>query len=161
MLRHHLANNFFGWVAYTLSRSTRRDAPGEDEYLFDYDQTHILTVVASYKLPRNWQVGLRFRYVTGSPYTELTRGVYDADSGRYEAVTQERNGKRLGSFHQLDLRVDKDWIFDHWILTTYLDVQNIYYHANPEMVRYSFDYSETDVITGLPILPTIGVRKYY
>ncbi len=158
MLRHDLAHNFFGWISYTLSRSTRRDTRGGDEYLFDYDQTHILTAVASTKLPRHWQVGLRFRYTTGSPYTELTRGAYDADTGRYESVTGERNAARMEPFHELDLRIDKDWVFDHWILTTYLDVQNVYFHANAEMLRYNFDFSEKGVITGLSILPTIGVR---
>ena len=64
----------------------------------------------------------------------------------------------MGPFHQLDIRIDKDWVFNYWILTTYLEVQNVYYHANPEMIRYNFDYTKTDVIAGLPILPTIGLR---
>ena len=151
MLRHRLANRFFGWIAYTLSRSTRRDRWNADEYLFDYDQTHILSMVASYKLPHNWQVGLRFRYVTGTPYTELTRGAYDVDSNRYESVLGTQNSARMAPFHQLDIRIDKDWVFKYWILTTYLEVQNVYYHANSEMVRYNFDYTESDIVAGLPI----------
>src|SRR5207248_5255138 len=35
LLRHDLAHNFFGWVAYTLSRSERRRAAGRDFQLFD------------------------------------------------------------------------------------------------------------------------------
>ena len=158
MLRHEFANNFFGWISYTLSRSTRKDSPDGETYLFEYDQSHILTLVASYKLPRNWQIGLRFRYTTGSPYTESTRGVYNADTGIYESVSESKNSARMAPYHQLDLRIDKDWIFDYWIFTTYLDVQNVYYHSNPEMVMYNFDYTEKGYISGLPILPTIGIR---
>ena len=58
---------FFGWLAYTLSRSTRQDPPDFATRLFQYDQTHILTVLGAYTLPRNWQVGGRFRFVTGTP----------------------------------------------------------------------------------------------
>ena len=66
---------FFGWLAYTLSRSERRDNPGDALHLFQYDQTHILTVLGSYKLGRGWEVGARFRYVTGDPYTPNVAGV--------------------------------------------------------------------------------------
>src|SRR5260221_7476839 len=40
---------FFGWLAYTLSRSERKDDPSPDWHVFQFDQTHILTVLASYK----------------------------------------------------------------------------------------------------------------
>ncbi|MBU1239850.1 TonB-dependent receptor, partial [Myxococcota bacterium] len=33
----------FGWVSYTLLRSERRDTKDGEWYLFDFDQTHILT----------------------------------------------------------------------------------------------------------------------
>ena len=42
---------------YTLSRSERQDHPGDPWRLFQYDQTHILTLLGSYKLPRGFQVG--------------------------------------------------------------------------------------------------------
>ena len=54
-----------------------RAAPGAtadatEDRLFDYDQTHILTLVGSYLLPRNWQIGGRFRLVSGNPITPVT-----------------------------------------------------------------------------------------
>ena len=51
LLRQELWHNFYGWVAYTLSRSERRDTPDTPWYLYRFDQTHILTLVLSYKLP--------------------------------------------------------------------------------------------------------------
>ncbi|HVY25534.1 MAG TPA: TonB family protein [Polyangiaceae bacterium] len=150
---------FFGWLAYTLSRSDRRDADGEKYYRYDYDQTHILTALGSYKLGRGWQIGARFRYVTGSPYTPNIGGTVDYDAGTYAPVASTaRNSKRLPAFHQLDLRVDKTWQFQSWALSTYLDVQNVYNHQNTESIGYNFDYSQTQATHGLPILPIVGIR---
>ena len=44
---------------------TRRTSP---EQLFNFDQTHILTVLGSYRLGRGWEFGARFRLVSGSLY---------------------------------------------------------------------------------------------
>jgi hypothetical protein len=150
---------FFGWIAYTLSRSERRDAPGLPLYRYDYDQTHILTALGSYKLGRGWQVGARFRYVTGSPYTPFIGGTVDYDAGSYAPIAStQRNSARMPAFNQLDVRVDKTWQFKSWSLSAYLDVQNIYNHRNVEGIGYNFDYSQMQPTRGLPILPILGLR---
>ncbi|MEY4550216.1 MAG: hypothetical protein RL685_6411 [Pseudomonadota bacterium] len=159
LLRYKPEGRFFGWVAYTLSRSERKDAPGQDYTLFQYDQTHILTALGSYKLGRGWQLGGRFRYVTGSPYTPYVGGVMDYDAGVYAPVESEPeyNG-RLPSFHQLDVRIDKTWDFESWKLSAYLDVQNAYNRNNTEDAAYNYDFSQRKQLQGLPILPVIGIR---
>ncbi|HXK19480.1 MAG TPA: TonB-dependent receptor plug domain-containing protein, partial [Polyangiaceae bacterium] len=150
---------FFGWLAYTLSRSERRDSKHDAYYTYEFDQTHILTALGSYKLGRGWQVGARFRYVTGSPYTPNIGGTVDYDAGAYAPVASTaRNSARLPAFQQLDLRVDKTWKFQSWTLATYLDVQNVYNRQNTEAIGYNFDYSKTTATHGLPILPIVGIR---
>jgi hypothetical protein len=159
LLRYKPRGRFFGWMAYTLSRSERKDSKSDAYYTYDYDQTHILTLLGSYKLGRGWQVGARFRYVTGSPYTPELGGTVDYDAGTYAPVTSlSRNSKRLPAFHQLDLRVDKTWKFQSWALSAYLDVQNAYNRQNTEAIGYNFDYSQTQATHGLPILPIVGIR---
>jgi hypothetical protein len=159
LLRYKPQGRFFGWLAYTLSRSERRDAPGEPLHRYDFDQTHILTALASYKLGRGWQVGGRFRYVTGSPYTPELGGVMDYDAGAYAPITAKSvNSARLPDFNQLDLRVDKTWKFSAWQLSAYLDVQNVYYRKNAEGIAYNYNYTQSSVVSGLPILPIIGLR---
>jgi long-subunit fatty acid transport protein len=69
LLRKPLTRRLYGWVAYTLMRSevsyqARGEVPG-GTFPADFDQRHNLAVVASYKLPNNWQVGGRFRLVSG------------------------------------------------------------------------------------------------
>jgi TonB family protein len=159
LLRFKPGGKFFGWVAYTLARSERRDDDQADYYRYDYDQTHNLVAVGSYKLGRGWQLGARFRYVTGSPYTPELGGTMDYDAGSYAPVTARvRNSARLPAFHQLDLRVDKTWKFQAWSLSWYLDLQNAYIHKNTESISYNFDYSQTTATYGIPILPIMGLR---
>ncbi len=146
-----------GWLAYTLSRSTRQQ-PGQSEYVFEYDQTHNINLVGAYETSGNWRYSSRLRYVSGNPYTPVTGGVFDADNDVYLPVRGGFYSQRLSSFVQLDVRVDKKWIFDSWILTAYLDVQNATNRKNTESIGYSYDFSERQDVTGLPLLPTFGLR---
>ncbi len=156
--RHEFTSKFAGWLAYTLSRSTRRDSGDTEDRLFDYDQTHILTVIGSYLLPRNWQFGGRFRLVSGNPITPVIGSVYNATADRYFPTYGKVNSDRLSPFHQLDIRVDKRWVYQKWMLNLYLDIQNIYNRANAENRDYNFNFREWNPQQGLPILPILGVR---
>ena len=158
MLRHRPGTRFFGWIAYTLSRSIIRARPGEPYDLSDFDQTHILTAVANVRLGRGWEVGARFRFVSGVPDALLTGTLYNADTWVYVPFFEPVASSRVPAFHQLDLRVDKTFTFRHWTLGLFLDVQNVYNHANAEFTAYSFDYRQRGVTRGLPILPSLGIR---
>jgi TonB family protein len=154
---------FFGWVAYTLSRSLRKDSPTSEEYRFQYDQTHNLIVLGSYRLGRGWEFGARFRLVSGPLDTPVVGrpslpAIYSADAGSYVALQGKSYTARLPLFHQLDLRVDKRWQFKAWALSAYLDVQNVYNHPAAESFVYNYDYSKRSYQTGIPIIPSIGLR---
>lgn len=141
-----------------MARSERR-GPGEENYrLFDLDQTHNLTILGQYRLTPTWELGARFRYVTGNPTTPVVDAIYDSDADSYSPVYGAVNSGRVAAFHQLDVRVDKHWIFDTWKLTAYVDVQNVYNRANPEAIAYNFDYTESKSRAGLPLIPSFGVR---
>jgi TonB family protein len=148
----------FGWLSYTVSRSERRDAPTEETRLFSFDQTHILTAVGSIELPWGIIGGLRFRLVSGNPDTPIIGSLYDADADVYLPIPGEPSSVRLPMFHQLDLRLEKKFRFDSWMLTAYLDIQNVYNRGNPEAFTYSYDYRERVVIKGLPFFPAFGIK---
>jgi len=160
LLRKPLTRRLYGWVAYTLMRSevtiqARGPLPG-GTFPADFDQRHNLAVVASYKLPSNWQIGGRFRLVSGSPFTPVLGSLqYD---GAYIPITGEFNSARFPPFHQLDLRVDHRWIKKWLSVTAYLDVQNVYNRANVEAYIYNYDFSSSAGGVGLPIFPSVGVR---
>jgi TonB family protein len=149
---------FNAWLAYTLSRSERRDSGSSDYRLFNYDQTHILTAFATYQFWHNWEFGGRFRLISGNPYTPVIGSIYNAGSDRYYPTLGSQYANRMPAFAQLDLRIDKRWVFKRWMLDTYVDVQNVLNRANPEAMQYNYDFSKQQVRQGLPIYPIFGVR---
>src|SRR5262249_12588093 len=125
LIRYKPDARFFGWLAYTLSRSERQDTPDGPVYLSQYDQTHIFTVLGSYRLGHGWEIGSRFRLVSGSMYTPQNNGFYDTNAGVSLALNDfPPYGSRLPVFQQLDIRVDKTWKFSAWQFGVYADVMN-------------------------------------
>jgi TonB family protein len=158
LIRKDLTKNLFGWISYTFSRAFYDFNDGQGLVRFDFDQPHILTALAVYKLPRGWSVGARFRLVSGNPFTPTFTGPYDASTDNYIPSFGPRNSARHPAFHQLDLRVDKKWTWRYVALNAYADVQNIYNRRNVEGLIYAHDFSESRIIAGLPILPSVGLK---
>ncbi len=163
LLKYKPDDRFFGWVAYTLSRSVRQESPDSDPYLFQYDQTHNLIMLGSYRLGRGWEFGARFRVVSGNLQTPVVNppslpALYAADAGAYAPLQGKAFSERLPLFHQLDLRIDKRWQLKGWKLSAYLDVQNVYNNAAAEGLVYNYNYNQRQYQTGIPIIPSIGLR---
>jgi hypothetical protein len=146
-----------GWIGYTYSKSTRTSPP-KAETLFEYDQTHSLNLIASMPFGNNWTVASRYRYTTGSPYTPVVSGVFDSDSDVYLPIRGKIYSERYNNFSQLDLRFDKKWISDEEIWSVYIDIQNVLNTSNSETIQYSYDYKQKGSISGLPIMPSIGLK---
>ncbi len=161
MLRQQLAHRLSGWIAYTYSKSERRRVAKDPYRLFDYDQTHSLVLVAAYQLPFHMQLSTRFRYRTGQPTTPVVGSTFVSDTDEYAPTFGATNSRRLDAFHQLDLRLDKRWVFDRVSLGAYLDVQNVTNRKNAVAVRYNYDYSESAKAAGLPLLTIVGLRADY
>ncbi len=95
-----------------------------------WDNKHLISVQAGRKFKHNWEVGAKWRFVGGAPYTPYDENksslvsAWDAQ-GRGYFNYDEFNTLRLTSFNQLDLRVDKGFYFKKWSLMFYLDLQNI------------------------------------
>ncbi|WP_242338150.1 MULTISPECIES: TonB-dependent receptor domain-containing protein [Anaeromyxobacter] len=163
LLRRELARGLFGWLSYTWSRSDRRDDPTMPSYPewhpFPLDQRHILALVLSYRLRGDWILGTRVRGVSGNPYTPFEGSVYDADSGRYQCIPgPSRYSRRLPGFFQADARLDKRFVFRSWMMSVYVDVQNVTNRENAEFRFPSYDCSETVAIPSVPVLPALGLR---
>ncbi len=158
LLRYALTKNFFGWIAYSLSRVERDFYGGTVWGVSQFDQPHNLIVLASYKLPFDFIVGAKLRYTSG-PLTRPIRGaIYDANANYFYPIQDTQYSRRLPDFFQLDVRLDKRFVFEQWMFAIYLDVQNVTNRQNVEAVLNSYDYSEQAYLTGLPILPVLGLR---
>jgi TonB family protein len=164
-LRHAVTDHFYGWISYTLSRtevtttlpSTDPAAPPPEYVPTGFDQTHNFILVAS-RRAGPWELGARFRLVTGIPETPILGATYDADFNSWDPLTGPARSHRRQTFHQLDLRVERTFTFDAWRFSAYLDVQNVYNAQNPEATIYDYRYQNQAPIRGLPILPVLGIK---
>jgi hypothetical protein len=84
-------------------------------------------------------------------------GRFSGDTNGYSRITGAIRSERLEPFFQLDVRVEKKWTFDKWILTTYLDVQNVTNHANSEFFIWDYRFRDGWKVPGIPILPSLGI----
>lgn len=128
-------NDFYGIAAYTFGYSRFSDAAG-NLLPSSWDSRHILSVTGGKYLKRNWNIGARFRLQSGfpqTPYDFARTGLvtnWNIANGPVSDYTQ-LNTLRGNLTHQLDVRVEKKWIFNKWQMTFYVDVVNAYGSKNP------------------------------
>ncbi len=157
LLRRH-TGRLTGWIAYTLSRSERVFSCGLRPA--DFDQTHVLNIVAQVRLPWNLMAGARLLVQTGRPYTQVSLDELPDN-------TPLRNNQRLPTYVQLDLRLDREWVFKAWAIAAFIEVLNTTYSRSILAVTYPTTMIDTANITryDLPvpvgpqwILPALGIR---
>lgn len=161
LARKQLTDRLFGWVSYTWSTSERKNSAADDWRYFDQDQRHNFIILASYQLgtTKDWRIGGKWQYTTGTPYTAIESAIYNADTDSYQPIYSDKvNEERNEDFHKLDIRVDKLWSFNTWQLNTYLDLQNVYFNKQAVGYAYNFDYSERKMVAWPSFMPSLGVQ---
>lgn len=146
LFRHRNLWGFNVVGSYTLVRSESRDYDQNLSELDSYtptawDNVHLFNFTATKSFKRNWDVGFKWRFVGGAPFTPV-----DMDKSALVSAWNVRgrpyfdfsrfNANRLDPFHQLDIRVDKSYFFSKWSLMLYLDIQNVYNFKSSEAGRY-------------------------
>ena len=122
--------NFTGTLTYTLFKS---EFTGEDGVYrpSSWDTRHMVNLLGSYNLPKNWNIAMRWRYVGGAPYSPIdtdlstNKDAWSVNNRPYIDY-DNYNTLRLSDSHQLDMRLDKEFYFRKMMLNFYLDVQNVY-----------------------------------
>jgi hypothetical protein len=130
MLQQKLYKGFYGIVAYTWVRSEFEDK-NEKLIASSWDNRHVVSLTAGKKFGKNWEVGARWLFTGGSPYTPFnvqeTVRIENWDVRPYGVPDYDQlNSQRISAYHQLDLRIDKKYFFPRWSLNIYFDVQNVY-----------------------------------
>ena len=152
-----LTKKFFGILSYTFYRSLYSGADGK-LVSSSWDNKHLLSVTWGYKFKHNWELGLKFRYQGGAPYTpfdEVVSRVNYLSQGKGTLDYTQLNAQRLNGFNSSDIRIDKKWNFKNITLDLFLDVTNWYVAKNPSIPEYTFtrtsDNRTFKTTDGLPI----------
>jgi outer membrane receptor for ferrienterochelin and colicin len=139
-MQQKLMKKLFYVFSYTYVRS---NYSGIDNKLIpsSWDNQHLISTTLGYKFGKNWQLGLKYRFAGGTPYTPfdlaasqqnfalLGTGVLD-----YSRI----NSERLMNFSQLDLRLDKNINYKKTTLNLFLDFQNVLMTVQENAPYYTF-----------------------
>ncbi len=152
-----LTQKFFGILSYTFYKS---EYAGLNNKLVasSWDNRHLLSVTWGYKFKRNIELGLKFRYQGGapySPYNEVASQANFLSQGQGIFDYSKLNTLRLGGYNSSDVRIDKKWNFKKMTIDLFLDVTNWYVAKNPAVPSYTFkrtaDNSAFATTDGQPI----------
>ncbi|GAA4457053.1 TonB-dependent receptor [Nibrella saemangeumensis] len=128
-----LVKNIFAVASLTFVRSL---FAGQNNVLIPsaWDNQVLFSGLLGRKFKRGWEMGLKYRYAGGAPYTPfdlaasqqnflaLGNGVLDVNS---------LNSLRLKALNQFDFRLDKKWNFRRTTIDVFLDVQNAFVLPTP------------------------------
>ena len=148
LFQQKLSNNFYGILAYTLFSS---EFSGINNIRLPsvWDSGNLLTFTGGYKLPKNWEVSLRYRYAGATPFaptdTAATLITYPQIIIDYSRLGENK----LSTFKQGDFRLDKKWNFEKLSFNFYIEIQNFLAQENPRPDEYTL--ARTD--EGEDILP--------
>ncbi len=155
-------SGFVASASYAYSTAQRRDDDALPIYDFEFDRTHILNIVAGLELSDTWQLGARFQYASGSPFTPVV-GV-TVKNGVPVVVDGDRLSARYPAYHKVDVRLDKTFRFASWTLTAYIDLWNLYNRENILSYSYAVDPSgavRTTTRYDFGILPVLGISAKF
>ncbi|MGA2296543.1 MAG: TonB-dependent receptor [FCB group bacterium] len=173
---------FTGWIGYTLSWTKRYFAELNNGVPFypRYDIRHDISIVTTFDLSENWEIGATWVYYSGQTFTVPT-GSYDfapvgwgsqiGDQTPYSArdrekfIYTERNGFRMAPYHKLDLNFmyKFQWFQLPWELS--INIYNAYNHLNAFAVYIDTQYDaqgnviskQFKQITLFPFIPSLAL----
>jgi len=178
-LQKRYARSWYGTLSYSLSdsRITNLRESQDMSIPADYDYRHVFTAMGGYKfefgkydwykeLPGwfKYTVGTlflsdeadlssRFRYMGGRPYTPME---WIPETRRWVDNGDLLNSERYLDYHRLDLRWDHKFIFEHWSLAWYIEVQNVYNRRNVWWYWYGED-ATVDTVYQFSLFPMGGL----
>lgn len=158
---------WYFWAVYSLNYVTRFD--GINTYNTNFDRRHNMNLVGNVELgkKRTAEMGLRFNFGSGFPFTQ-TQGYYEkfdfgqgissnytTDNGKLGIIYGPLNQGRLPYYHRLDFTSQKRITFKNGNkLTLTFSVINIYNRKN----IFYFDRFKFVRVDQLPVLPSFGAN---
>ncbi|MCU0367710.1 MAG: TonB-dependent receptor, partial [Cyclobacteriaceae bacterium] len=146
-----LVKKTFAVLSYTFVRSKFSGADGQ-LIASSWDNRHLLSGLLGRKFKKNWEVGVKYRFAGGAPFTP-----FDMPASQLNYATlgtgildyTKLNTERLINFSQIDFRLDKKFNFKRTTLDLFIDVQNLLRFPSPDLPEYTFkrNADNTDFLT--------------
>ncbi|MCB1157436.1 MAG: TonB-dependent receptor plug domain-containing protein, partial [Leptospiraceae bacterium] len=178
------SRDWYGWLSYTWSQTFRNPNrydkdydpykelvltgreqrfrslfPNTQELIYEFDITHLVSLVYGWRINKEFQVGGRWQYRTAYPYTPIIGD----DGGQYTNAANNqtiwsakysdnpwnndyKNSRRQPPYHRLDIRIDRFLNYEWGYMNVYLEIINVYMRENTLSESYSntMPYSRTN-----------------
>ena len=152
LAQQKMSSSIYGILSVTYYRSRFEDNKG-NLVASTWDNRFILNMTAGKKFKKNIELGLKYRYSGGAPYTPIdlinssNKAIWDINQ-RGVLDYNLLNTKRLNGQHGLDIRVDKKWFFKSWSLNAYIDIENILNAKRELPSEYGIDPNLGPLVSG-------------
>ena len=124
-LRYDPASFWNGWISLSLGKSMRQDNPGWRWFPSPLDRPIILSLVNYYRLPRTYEVSVKYRYMSGLPYTSVMQ---DSTTGSTRVGTADDS--RYGAYQRLDFKFSKGFTLKNSKGHFYIEIWNAFNTPN-------------------------------
>ncbi|WP_324671260.1 TonB-dependent receptor [Hymenobacter sp. GOD-10R] len=135
-----LTKNIFAVASYTWFRSEFTGADGAYKPSA-WDTRHLASALLGRKFKRGWEMGLKYRFAGGAPYTPFNA---ELSQQNYLTLAQgvldynQLNTQRLSNFQQFDFRLDKKYNLRRVTIDLFVDIQNAFLLPTPGVPNYTF-----------------------
>ena len=117
MFRYDPTDFWHGWISLSLSRSSRERLKGWKKHPFPLDRPLLISVNNYYRLPRRYEISLKYRYMSGLPYTSVIEKNNMIHIGNF-------NDSRYTGYQRLDIRFSKGFSIRNAKGNVYTEIWN-------------------------------------
>ncbi len=147
--------SFKSWISYSYSNAEDKINGQWQARIWEQDKTLVAGILWK---PGYWTISSAIRWHSGWKTTILPREV-----DNLEPISIDYNSDELPEFFSLDLRISRDWTWNHHLLSFFLEVNNLSNNKNIGGIEYEFEENEDGTFNTtsepeelLPIIPSIG-----
>ena len=135
-----LNKNIYATISYTYYFS---QFTGTDNTFVPsaWDNRHLLSAILGYKFKKGWELGMKYRFAGGAPYTPFDMAASQTNyltTGGGSLDYAQLNTLRLKPFNEFDIRLDKKINFKRTSLDLYIDIQNALAYTSESPPYFTF-----------------------
>jgi outer membrane receptor protein involved in Fe transport len=150
LIDKQMTEQWYGWIALSLSRSERTHLRTGETRKFSYDKPVILHFVGNYQLTEHWMLGMKWTFQSGNLYTPISSLKENSTRPEVlEPVYGTPYSERLPLYHRLDIRAEykKPQAYGgHW--SVFVDLLNAY--DNDNVAGYQLALNGREVLGSQP-----------